>query len=259
MTRQRRLERDPLVAELAPLLARGRCPSSPIRRSATAARSAAAWRMPTPPPSCRRWRWRCGARFRARNGRAASAGSRPTDFFAGLFTTALEPDEMLAEVAIPPLPPRTGWAFQEVARRHGDYAQVGRRGAGDPRRRRPLPRGAAGLPERRRRAGRGPRGGAAAGGRRTSRPRRSRRRRRRRRGDEMDPLGDIHASAAFKRHLARVLTGRVLRHAPAERARTREELMTGTRSSVTVNGQALSSARSSRACCSRTSCATIWP
>ena len=31
--------------------------------------------------------------------------------------------------------------------------------------------------------------------------------------DEMDPTGDIHASADFKRHLARVLTGRALRQA----------------------------------------------
>jgi CO/xanthine dehydrogenase FAD-binding subunit len=36
--------------------------------------------------------------------------------------------------------------------------------------------------------------------------------------DEIDPLGDIHASPEFKRHLARVLTGRALRRA-AERAR----------------------------------------
>jgi CO/xanthine dehydrogenase FAD-binding subunit len=34
----------------------------------------------------------------------------------------------------------------------------------------------------------------------------------------MDPTGDIHATSAFKRHLARVLTGRVLRKA-AEVAR----------------------------------------
>ncbi len=48
-----------------------------------------------------------------------------SSFFAGLFATALEPDEILTEVRIPPLPPRTGWAFLEVSRRLGDYAQVG--------------------------------------------------------------------------------------------------------------------------------------
>ncbi|MGQ0569652.1 MAG: FAD binding domain-containing protein, partial [Armatimonadota bacterium] len=34
-------------------------------------------------------------------------------------------DEILLEVQIPPLPPRTGRAFVEVARRHGDFALVG--------------------------------------------------------------------------------------------------------------------------------------
>ncbi len=47
------------------------------------------------------------------------------DFYEALFTTALEPEEILVEVAIPPLSANTGWAFQELARRHGDYAQVG--------------------------------------------------------------------------------------------------------------------------------------
>ncbi len=47
------------------------------------------------------------------------------EFFLGLFTTALEPEEMLVEVLIPPLPVRTGTAFEEVSRRTGDYAMVG--------------------------------------------------------------------------------------------------------------------------------------
>ena len=46
-------------------------------------------------------------------------------FFESLFTTALEPEEILTEIVIPPLPSRTGTAFQEIARRHGDYAQSG--------------------------------------------------------------------------------------------------------------------------------------
>jgi CO/xanthine dehydrogenase FAD-binding subunit len=56
------------------------------------------------------------------------AGERwvPADeFFLSLFTTVLMPDELLVEVAIPAMPARTGWSFQEVARRHGDYALVG--------------------------------------------------------------------------------------------------------------------------------------
>lgn len=48
-----------------------------------------------------------------------------TDFYIDLFETALEPDEMLTEIVIPPLAPRTGTAFKELARRHGDYAMAG--------------------------------------------------------------------------------------------------------------------------------------
>lgn len=48
-----------------------------------------------------------------------------TDFYQALFMTALEPQEIMTAIEIPPLPPRTGWAFQELARRHGDYAQAG--------------------------------------------------------------------------------------------------------------------------------------
>lgn len=47
------------------------------------------------------------------------------DFYVALFTTDLAPDELLAEIVLPPLHPRTGWSFQEVARRRGDYAIVG--------------------------------------------------------------------------------------------------------------------------------------
>lgn len=46
-------------------------------------------------------------------------------FYEALFMTALEPEEILVEVAIPPLPRHTGYAFLELARRHGDYAQAG--------------------------------------------------------------------------------------------------------------------------------------
>ncbi len=47
------------------------------------------------------------------------------DFFVGMFATALTAEELLVEINIPPMPPRSGWAFEEVARRHGDYALVG--------------------------------------------------------------------------------------------------------------------------------------
>lgn len=47
------------------------------------------------------------------------------DFFAGMFTTALEPNEILVEIELPFMPPRTGWSFMEVAPRAGDYALMG--------------------------------------------------------------------------------------------------------------------------------------
>jgi carbon-monoxide dehydrogenase medium subunit len=47
------------------------------------------------------------------------------DFFQFIFTTALEPDELLVEAALPVLDPDEGWAFIEFARRHGDYAVAG--------------------------------------------------------------------------------------------------------------------------------------
>lgn len=48
-----------------------------------------------------------------------------SDFFQGYFTTALEPDEILTEVRFSALPPESGTSFEEVSRRHGDFAMVG--------------------------------------------------------------------------------------------------------------------------------------
>src|SRR5438105_735300 len=49
----------------------------------------------------------------------------PEQFFVGYLTTAVAPDELLVEVRLPVTPPRTGSAFLEVSRRHGDFALVG--------------------------------------------------------------------------------------------------------------------------------------
>lgn len=45
--------------------------------------------------------------------------------YLGYLATALQPDEFLTEVRFPSLPAGTGWSVQEVARRHGDFALVG--------------------------------------------------------------------------------------------------------------------------------------
>ncbi len=47
------------------------------------------------------------------------------DFYEGLFTTACRENEIVVEVKIPPRPANTGYAFQELSRRHGDFAQAG--------------------------------------------------------------------------------------------------------------------------------------
>lgn len=47
------------------------------------------------------------------------------ELFTGYLSTCLEPDEILTEVRFPWLPPQSGWAFLEFARRSGDYALAG--------------------------------------------------------------------------------------------------------------------------------------
>lgn len=123
MTRQRTVERSPLVAQHAPLLAEAmpHIAHPQIRNRGTFGGSLAhadpaselpalaiALEMKMQAESVRGKRWIAA-----------------DDFFEGLFETALEPDELLTEIIIPPLPARTGCAFDEVARRHGDYAMAG--------------------------------------------------------------------------------------------------------------------------------------
>lgn len=49
------------------------------------------------------------------------------EFFLGHYTTAVEPDELLTEIALPsgPAGATVHHAFQELARRHGDFALAG--------------------------------------------------------------------------------------------------------------------------------------
>jgi CO/xanthine dehydrogenase FAD-binding subunit len=61
---------------------------------------------------------------RARSVRGARE-IRVRDLFVTHLTTTLEPDELLVEIEVPPQPPRTGHAFTEFARRHGDFALGG--------------------------------------------------------------------------------------------------------------------------------------
>jgi carbon-monoxide dehydrogenase medium subunit len=47
------------------------------------------------------------------------------EFFTGLWTTALEPDELLVRVGFPVWTGRCAFAVEEFARRHGDFAIAG--------------------------------------------------------------------------------------------------------------------------------------
>jgi len=47
------------------------------------------------------------------------------DFFTGALSTVLESDELITEVRFPPWPAGRRWAFEEFARRRGDFAMAG--------------------------------------------------------------------------------------------------------------------------------------
>jgi carbon-monoxide dehydrogenase medium subunit len=214
MARQRAVERSALVAARAPLLAETMpfIAHPQIRNRGTVGGSLAhadpAAELPAVTVAA-------GARFQLRS----AAGERwvPADrFFTGLFATALEPGELVTAIEVPAPAPRAGWAFEEMSRRHGDYALVGVAclvtldargrcaaasitllsvGEGPA----PAPRAAAQL------VGAEPAAEAVRAA-----------------ADavdaEIDPPSDIHASAAFRRRLAQVLTRRALTRAAARAA-----------------------------------------
>jgi len=59
---------------------------------------------------------------------AGPAGAREVpwnEFFITFLTSCLEANEILTGVTLTLAPPRAGWNFHEIARRHGDYALAG--------------------------------------------------------------------------------------------------------------------------------------
>jgi aerobic carbon-monoxide dehydrogenase medium subunit len=64
-----------------------------------------------------------GATFRTR-GPSGAREIAASDFFLGLFETALQPGELLTEIRIP-VPEAAGWSFQKFSKRAIDWAIVG--------------------------------------------------------------------------------------------------------------------------------------
>lgn len=123
MTRQSSVEHDPKVRQIAPLLHQTmpRIAHRQIRNRGTMGGSLVhadpAAELPVVTTALR-----CRFKLRSQGGERWVAAQ---DFFVGMFTTETRPDEILEEIAIEPSPARTGWAFLEVARRSGDYAMAG--------------------------------------------------------------------------------------------------------------------------------------
>ena len=129
------------------------------------------------------------------------------ELFRSALTTALGQAEMVTGVDLPYLPPATGWGFEEVARRAGDFA-LAAAGAtltlrdGEVSEARIAVMGAHDTPLRIEAAeallhGERPCPGALASAARAAR-------------EAVEPHDDLHASADFRRHLVEVLARRAL-------------------------------------------------
>ncbi|MCY4081210.1 MAG: xanthine dehydrogenase family protein subunit M [Caldilineaceae bacterium] len=214
MTRQRTVERSALVQRISPLLheAMPHIAHSQIRNRGTIGGSLAhadpAAELPVLAVAL-------DARMYVRSVTDARWVSA-RDFYVGLFATAMLPEEMLVEVAFPTLPPGSGWAFDEVARQHGNYAMcgaaavVGLDGRGVVERARLVFLSVGEGPVEAEQAaallvGEQPNAEAIRAASETAAT------------QDIDPVGDIHAGPAFRRHLARVIAERVLTRA-CERA-----------------------------------------
>jgi len=125
------------------------------------------------------------------------------DFFKGLYATALKPGELLVAAEFPLPKPGYASAFGELARRHGDYAMVGvaahgLRKVGKFSDMRVAFFGVGDRPQRASRFERALEGQPAVDGALAKLD------------ADLEPRADLHASAAMKLHLAKVLADRVL-------------------------------------------------
>jgi CO/xanthine dehydrogenase FAD-binding subunit len=206
MTRQRDVERSAVVREHAPLLAEAMpwVAHPQIRNRGTLGGSLA---HADPAAELPAVMLALDAVFSLR-GPDGTRRIPAREFYTGLFSTALEPGELLVDIDLPIASRAERAAFEEVSRRHGDFALAGVavlvRRAPDGN----VEHAAISLLS----VGDGPTlsdvGAAALSGRPLS--------------DDsiaaaadataeaLDPPADIHASSEFRRHLARVLTRRAL-------------------------------------------------
>jgi carbon-monoxide dehydrogenase medium subunit len=132
---------------------------------------------------------------------------RAADFFESTFTTAIAEDEILTSVEFPVWPGASGFGAYEVARRHGDFAIVGAMAGVQLEGSQVVNAaialfGVAGTPHRARDAEATLAGSSAAAvdlaevGRVAA--------------SNLDPPGDIHASASYRRQIAAVVVERAL-------------------------------------------------
>jgi carbon-monoxide dehydrogenase medium subunit/6-hydroxypseudooxynicotine dehydrogenase subunit alpha len=152
------------------------------------------------------------ARFRAQSQRGERVVDAD-DFFVTHLTTSLEPDELLVEVEVPPLPEGTGHAFEEYSRRHGDFALGGaavlcmRNGNGTCKEARISLLGAADTPVRAREAEQ-----ALAGQKIDENVAREAAALATR---DIEPTGDIHGSGSYRKRLIEAMVRRALVKAAA--------------------------------------------
>lgn len=214
MTRDSAVERDPTVAARVPLLAEaiGWVGHPQIRHRGTLGGSIAHADPAAELPAVALC---LDARLTVR-GPGGSRQVAPQDLYLGYLATSLAPDEVLAEVWFPYAPPRTGQAWLEFARRHGDFAIAGvgvsltLDGGDTVAEARIALTGVGGAPVRPREAEAVLQGGPLDAERVREAVERTR--------SALDPADDVHATAAYRRHLAGVLLERALRTAH-ERAR----------------------------------------
>jgi carbon-monoxide dehydrogenase medium subunit len=209
MTRQRDVERSALVRERSPLVAEVMpwIAHPQIRNRGTIGGSLA---HADPAAELPAVMLALGATFVAR-GAEGERRIPAAEFYVGLFATALEPGEMLVRVVIPAPAPGTRFAFEEVSRRHGDFALAGVAVSCTPGADGSVADAAICLLS----VGDGPisavAGAAALRGAPLSEATIAAAAEAT--AGELDPPGDIHATPAYRRHLAGVLTRRALERA----------------------------------------------